>query len=96
MIIVELTYKKPLEEVNKFLEGHRNFLDKYYDSGLFLVSGPKEPRDGGIIIALTDQASMEDLLKNDPFYQNDLADYRIIHFVPSKYGHQLKSLFDLV
>ena len=30
MIIIELTYKKPLDEVNALLQEHRDFLEKYY------------------------------------------------------------------
>jgi len=33
MLIIGLTYKKSLEEVNNFLEAHRGFLDKCYEAG---------------------------------------------------------------
>lgn len=49
MYVIELTYKASLAEVNKHLEAHRAFLDVYYERGIFLASGPKVPREGGII-----------------------------------------------
>ena len=52
MFIVDLTYVKPLEEVDKNIQEHMLFLDKYYSSGKFLISGRKVPRTGGVIIAL--------------------------------------------
>ncbi len=52
VFIVQLTYKAPLNEVDKYLPAHREFLDYYYKQGLFLASGPMKPRVGGIIIAL--------------------------------------------
>ena len=41
MLVIELTYKKSLEEVNILLEEHKSFLDKCYSEGLFIASGPK-------------------------------------------------------
>lgn len=76
MMVVELTYKKSLEEVNKFLDQHRIFLKKYYDAGIFVASGPKDPRDGGVIIAIADKTTIKKIVSNDPFYKNDIADYR--------------------
>lgn len=81
-MIVELIYKKPLEEVDNVLQAHRTFLQTCYDKGLFLASGPKNPRTGGIIIALTDQETMQTLIEQDPFHQAGVADYKITEFNP--------------
>ncbi len=86
MIIIELTYKKNLDEANKFLEGHRAFLDKYYSQNIFIASGPKNPRNGGIILALGDKETIEKIIHEDPFHQQQIADYRIIQFEPNKYS----------
>ncbi|MDP4170378.1 MAG: YciI family protein, partial [Bacillota bacterium] len=51
MFIVELTYVKSLDEIDRLREAHVAFLKKYYEKGIFLMSGPKNPRKGGIIIA---------------------------------------------
>lgn len=93
MIIIELTYKKPIDAVDKALIPHRQFLQKYYDQGLFLASGPKIPRDGGIIIALTnDTDQIEMIIKEDPFYQEEIADYRIVPFEPVKHRAELSKI----
>ena len=34
MLLIELTYKKPIDEVNNFLDQHRSFLNKYYENGI--------------------------------------------------------------
>lgn len=86
MLIIELTYKKPLAEVNQFLEKHRMFLDKYYSKNIFIASGPKNPRDGGIILALSDKETMSKIIQEDPFHQQAIADYKITQFEPSKYS----------
>ena len=50
MFIVNLTYIKPLDEVEEFLEKHIDFLNQYYTKGHFIASGRKNPRTGGIIL----------------------------------------------
>ena len=57
---------------------HQTFLDTCYRQGAFILSGPKSPRDGGIILAHT--ASREELvtiLERDPFRTHGLIEYEI-------------------
>ena len=89
MIIIELIYKKPLEEVDKYLEAHRVFLDKFYKSGVFVLSGPKTPRTGGVILAKLNKQEGEALIKSDPFYQYQIADYRIVEFEPNRFSNSI-------
>lgn len=94
MLVIELTYIKPLEEVNKFLEEHRSFLDKYYSEGVFLASGAKVPRNGGIILAVADRVQIERILPEDPFHQQGIANYTITEFTPNKFCDALKPILD--
>lgn len=50
MFIVSLTYVKPLAKVEKHLNDHIAYLEKYYKTGKFICSGRKNPRTGGIIL----------------------------------------------
>ena len=93
MFIVQLTYKAPLNEVDKYLTAHREFLDYYYKQGLLLVSGPMKPRTGGIIIALTtDKALLESILQKDPYYLAEIADYQLLEFTPVNHRDELKDI----
>ena len=47
IFIAVLTYKKTLEEVSKFRPEHLDFLETYYKSGKFIVSGRQTPPEGG-------------------------------------------------
>jgi uncharacterized protein YciI len=81
MFVVLLTYKKPLEEVEKYLTEHRAFLDQGYGNDFFLLSGPMNPRTGGVIISqLESRDQLESILKQDPFFIHRLADYNVIEF----------------
>ena len=51
MFIVSLTYTKPLEEVDTYVEVHIEYLKEQYEKGNFIASGRKVPSIGGIIIS---------------------------------------------
>lgn len=85
MFIVSLTYICDMSEVDKYLSAHIEYLDKHYKKGIFIASGRKVPRDGGIILAQTENRSeLEDILKEDPFNIHGLAKYELTEFVASK------------
>ena len=86
MFIVSLSYKKDISEIEKFIEPHIQFLDKYYAEKKFVFSGRKNPRTGGIILVRnTDKKALSEIIKEDPFYQNGIADYEITEIIPTKY-----------
>ena len=51
MFILSLTYVKPQEEADRLMEPHMAWVNEGYDTGLFLASGRKVPRTGGVILA---------------------------------------------
>lgn len=84
MFIVSLSYVRPLAEIEKFLPAHREFLERYYASGNFLMSGRKEPRTGGIILATAKtREEIENIILEDPFKREHVAEYEIVEFLPS-------------
>ena len=86
MFIIQLNYKKSIDIVDQYLAEHRLFLDECYKKNYFIASGPKNPRTGGIIISmLKDRNQLDEILKHDPFYIHELADYEYIEFTPIKY-----------
>ena len=85
MFIIELTYKAPLEQIDGQMKPHMAFVNKHYASGHFLVSGRKNPRDGGIILAVgNSREEIEAIAAQDPFCTQGLADFRVIEFRASQ------------
>src|SRR5262245_54817036 len=85
MFLIELRYKVPIEQIDERLKDHVAFLDKHYKAGTFLLSGRKVPRDGGIILAVGDsREQIEAIMREDPFSVHELADVRVIEFVPGR------------
>ena len=87
MFIFKVNYKKPLEEVERYLSAHRAYLDKLYAEGILVASGPQEPRTGGVILCgakTTDEAI--EIYRNDPFYIHGIADYELTQFHATKHN----------
>ena len=84
MFIISLTYTTPLEQIDAHLAAHRAFLAEQYARGVFLMSGRKVPREGGIIIAQgISRDEVETLIRQDPFHQAGVATYNIVEFAPT-------------
>lgn len=87
MFIIILKYKKTIEAVMKNLDAHIIFLNKYYSQNKFICSGRQEPRTGGIIVCTAkNKEEVNSIILEDPFYKNDISEYEIIEFTPSKYA----------
>jgi uncharacterized protein YciI len=85
MFVLELTHTAPTEAVDAALEAHVRWLDEQYAAGVFLASGPKNPRDGGVILAVAgSRAEVETLAASDPFVVADVCAYRITEFIATK------------
>ncbi|MEU3368996.1 YciI family protein [Streptomyces sp. NPDC006660] len=92
MFILELSYTAPLDRVDALLDAHVTWLNRQYEAGVFIASGRKEPRDGGIILAVgDDRAAMERLVADDPFLVNGVCAYTITEFIATKVAPELAS-----
>ena len=86
MFIAILTYKKPIEDVDRFLQAHRNYLAEHYAAGDFIASGPQTPRIGGVIMIKADnREAVDSIIVQDPFNINGIADYQIVEFTPTMF-----------
>ena len=86
MFLIIVDYKKPLEEVERYLAEHWAFLDRYFAQGKLLCTGPQNPRTGGVIVSkAANRAEAEAFTREDPFFRHEIADYTIVEFEPTKY-----------
>ena len=95
MFLVLLTYKKPIEYIDKALAEHSLFLDNYYQNKKIIFSGRQNPRTGGVImINANSKEEVINIIQEDPFKQNGLADYQIIEFTPTKCDERFRQFLD--
>ncbi len=93
MFIVSITYISEMSQIDKYLDAHIEYLDRNYERGVFIASGRKVPRSGGIILAKArTRSELEEILNDDPFKIHNLADYELTEFVPTKAATEFSSL----
>ena len=91
MLVVLLTYEKPLAEIDRLMREHMRFIQEQYDAGLFVVSGRRVPRTGGVILARgTDRPGLEAIMARDPFVREGAARVEVIEFNPSQTAAGIK------
>lgn len=81
--IVFVHYIVPIERIDEVLPFHRAFLQTGYQTGLLLMSGPRNPRTDGIAVGRAE--TLEEMIaffKNDPYQLNGLATYEFYEFNP--------------
>jgi uncharacterized protein YciI len=91
MFLLLSRYLKPVAEIDRVLPAHREFLDRYYENGLFIVSGPQEPRTGGVILTRdATRAEIDAALAQDPFVREGVSEYEIVEFKVTKQAEWFK------
>ncbi len=87
MFVIILKYTYGLEVIEKYVDLHRHFLDKYYSLNKFICSGAQIPRTGGIILCrAANREEVNQIISEDPFYKMKAAEYEVIEFNPSKFA----------
>src|SRR6266850_6600190 len=95
MFIIDLNYIVPLDQLDLRMAAHVQFLQAYYKKNVFVASGRKVPRTGGIILALAkSKEDVEQIIREDPFYKHKLAEFTITEFLTSQSHPALKTLLN--
>ena len=90
--IVEIIYKVPFEQLSEIVPAHRKFLDEGYEKGMLLMSGPQNPKTGGIVIARAKEIDeIKKYFNKDPYLISKVAEHRIIEFTPVKHQEFVKT-----
>lgn len=84
--VILISYRKPFTEFESLLPTHREHLQRGVEAGIVLLSGPQNPRTGGVIIARAEsRAALDRFLAADPYRINGVADFQPIEFVPGRH-----------
>ncbi|WP_245904465.1 YciI family protein [Billgrantia lactosivorans] len=93
MHLVFLRFSEKMSEAGRFMEGHKQWLERGFDEGVFLVSGSIQPKQGGAILA--HNVTLDDLhrrVNEDPFVAEGVVSAEIIEVAPSKADERLAFL----
>ena len=77
------------------ISAHRAFLQRGYDRGDFLLSGPQVPPNGGFLLARAEsREALDRLLEQEPFVKAGLMVFvRITEFLPVQHQPFLADWF---
>ena len=97
--IIEGTTKQPLplsqEEMKKAIAEHLVFLQRGFDEGWMLLSGPKAQGGGGVILMKAESLeSVTEYLSKDPLLTSGTQDYKIVEFKLHDCQQMLKTWFE--
>ncbi|MER8267256.1 YciI family protein [Streptomyces griseus] len=85
MFVLELTYTAPVERADALMREHLAWIDEQYAAGVFIASGRKNPRDGGVVLAVgEDRTEIERIAAGDPFAEHGVCAYRITEFIATR------------
>jgi uncharacterized protein YciI len=77
-----LRYRRPLEEVVKFVDEHRAYLGDLKKKGTLLAAGPLDPRMGGaLLLRVPDNdvhGTLDRVRDGDPFFKHGVAQYELL------------------
>lgn len=95
MFIVLLRFSTNRHLVDQHIEGHREWIERGVDEGVFLLVGTLKPHSGGAIMAHeTSLPELEDRIAADPFVAADVVRPEIIEVAPTHADKRLSFLLD--
>ena len=95
MFIVLLKFSDNKGKAGQFIEGHKEWIKRGFDDGLFLLAGSLQPNLGGGIVAHnTSLPDLQSRVNDDPFVSENVVNAEILEITPSKADARLKFLLD--
>jgi uncharacterized protein YciI len=93
MFIVLLKFASNKGQASRFMEGHKDWIKRGFDDGLFLMAGSLQSNLGGAILAHnTSLSDLQNRVKDDPFVAEKVVSAEILEVVPSRADERLKFL----
>ena len=95
MFIVLLKFSDNNDKVSQFMEGHKEWLQRGFDDGVFLLAGSLQPNLGGGIVAHnTSLSELQSRVNTDPFVAENVVKAEVLEINPSRADARLSFLLD--
>ena len=93
MFVVLLKFADDKGKAGQFLEGHKAWIERGFDDGVFLLAGSLQPNSGGGILAHnTSLSDLQDRVDTDPFVAEKVVKAEILEIAPSRIDARLNFL----
>lgn len=93
MFIVLLRFSANKSKAGQFMDGHKDWIARGFDDGVFLMVGTLQPQQGGGILAHnTSLVALQRRVNEDPFVAENVVSAEVIEIAPSRVDERLTSL----
>lgn len=93
MFVVLLKFAANKAQAGQLMEGHKDWIKRGFDDGVFLLAGSLLPNLGGSIVAHNlEREALERRLRDDPFVAEGVVTAEILELAPSRADDRLKFL----
>jgi uncharacterized protein YciI len=93
MFIVLLRFSANKGKAGEFMDGHKAWIKRGFDDGVFLLVGSLQPNSGGGIMAHnTSLPALQDRVNADPFVVADVVSAEILEIMPTRADDRLTSI----
>ena len=95
MFIVLLKFSDNKGNAGQFMEGHKEWIKRGFDDGVFLLVGSLQPNLGGGIVAHdTSLSDLQSRVNSDPFVAENVVTAEFLEIAPAKAETRLSFLLD--
>ncbi|GGX38681.1 YciI family protein [Saccharospirillum salsuginis] len=95
MFIVLLTFSDNKDQAGQHMAGHKAWIQRGFDDGVFLMSGSLSPnRGGGVLAHNTSLEELQQRVQDDPFVAENVVNAEIIELSPALADDRLAFLLD--
>ncbi|RJQ49306.1 MAG: hypothetical protein C4528_00850 [Gammaproteobacteria bacterium] len=93
MFIVLLKFSDNKGKASQFMEGHKAWIKRGFDEGVFLLVGSLQPNLGGGIVAHnTSLSDLQSRVNTDPFVAEKVVKAEVLEIAPSMADARLNFL----
>jgi uncharacterized protein YciI len=93
MFIVLLKFSANKAKAGQFMDGHKAWLKRGFDDGVFLLAGSLQPNLGGGIVAHNVALpALQSRVNDDPFVAENVVNAEILEIAPSRADDRLSFL----
>lgn len=93
MFFILLKFSNNKGRAGQLMEGHKSWIQRGFDDGVFLLAGSLQPNLGGAILAHnTSLEELQDRVKDDPFVAESVVSAEVLEITPSRADERLRVL----
>lgn len=95
MFIILLKFGEHKSQVGSHMDGHKAWIKRGREDGVFLLVGSLQPNAGGAILAHNESLQdIQDRVNADPFVKENIVTAEILEITPNMADERMQFLLD--